>query len=339
MINERASKILQTIVERYISDGQPVASKALASDHQVGLSSATIRHIMADLELQGYLQSPHTSAGRVPTRQAYRLFVDNLLMVQHPTITKMDELQAELKPHSDAQVLVQQASQLLSDVTQLVSVVTLPRHQQLVLRQVEFLPLSERRVLVVLVLNDYTVQNRVMQVDRLFNRAELTAAGNYVTEHYSGMNLSEIRQRFANDLQHQRDELEGMLQAVMEFTEDLCHQPSEDCIVRGEHHLLNGMDVTQYPQLRELFEVFAKKQDILSLLDHTMGAEGIQIYIGDESGHKVFDDYSLVTATYTNHDKIVGVLGVIGPTRMAYQRVISAVDVTANLLSRAFEEG
>jgi heat-inducible transcriptional repressor len=336
MINKRAEQILQAVVERYIREGQPVASRALADESGVELSSASIRHIMADLEAEGYLISPHTSAGRIPTSQGYRLFVDNLLMVQQPAIQKMQELQAQLNPHSDAQVLVQQASQLLSDVTQLVSVVTLPRIDQFILRQVEFLPLSENRILVVLVINDYEVQNRVMRINRKFTRSELTQAGNFLTEHYAGLDLADIRDCFIKDIKQQQLQLEDMLQAVMEFADDICTQDRSDCVVSGQRHLLGGVEHNNYDRLRELFEVFAQKREILDLLDQTIDAQGIQIFIGEESGYKPFEGYSLVTAAYTHNDQVMGMLGVIGPTRMAYDKVISAVDVTANILSQSF---
>lgn len=336
MISDRAVQILQAIVECYIDSGQPVASKSLASNGQLGLSSATIRNIMADLEAQGYLTSPHTSAGRIPTRRAYRMFVDNLLLVQQPSVGKLNELHSQLNPHSDTQVLIQRASQLLSDVTQLVSVVSMPRYEQHILRQVEFLPLSQHRLLVVLVLDDFKVQNRVIHIDQEFSRSELTAAGNYLTSHYSGSSLSRIREKFINDIQQQQRALEGVLQAVIEFTDELCGQHQDDCVVTGQRYLLNMVDTSDHQQLPALFEVFAQKRDILNLLNYALNTTGIQIVIGDESGYKIFDDYSLVTTTYTSNDKVVGVLGVIGPTRMAYRKVISAVDVTANLLSQSF---
>ena len=339
MINERAMQILQNVVERYIRDGLPVASKIVARESELPLSSATIRGIMSDLEAEGLLTSPHVSAGRVPTAQGYRLFVDNLLTMQQPALQKIVEMQGMLDHNSDAKSLVAQASKVLSDVTQLVSVVMLPRRGQMILRQVEFLPLSERRVLVILVMNDYEVQNRVMRVERTMSRRELTRAGNFLTEHYAGQDLNVIRTNLLADMQADRAALESMLQIVMDIATDVCEQDQAvDCVVTGQRHLLDKAGQADQAQLRALFDVFAEKREVLEILDQAISAGGIQIYIGDESGHAVLDTCSVVTAPYAVKDKIVGVLGVIGPTRMPYRKVISAVDVTAKLLSQSFSE-
>ncbi len=327
MINERAIQILQHVVERYIRDGQPVASRILAGEQETGLSSATIRTIMADLEQAGYLTSPHTSSGRVPTRQGYRLFVNNLLMVQDPVLQKIQEIRELLDPHNDTQKLLRQAAVILSDMTELASVVTLPRPEKLMLRHIEFLPLSNQRILVILVINDHDVQNRIIHTHRLYTRQELVIAGNYLTDHYAGKELSTIQHSFADDVRQSGLDLENVCSALAEIVEDICDvKRDQEYCVAGERHM------------HALAQAFSEKRVILDLLEQAISAEGIKIYIGEESGHKLLDECSVVMASYSVEGKIMGVLGVIGPTRMAYHKVISAVDVTAKLLSQAFGE-
>lgn len=338
-IDARSLEILHQLVESYIRDGQPVGSKILAEESQLQLSSATIRHIMADLEAGGFLSSPHTSAGRVPTAQGYRLFVDHLLTAQQPDVISMDALRQEFDVDSDETGLIKQASDLLSRVTQLAGMVTLPRHNQLILKQVEFLPLSEKRILVVLILNDYEVQNRVIQTDRDFSRSELEKAGNYLTQHYAGHDLLQARKTLLDAMHNKHDDLEKMLKTIMEMAEETQEKASENAyVLAGETNLFEAVDASDYQQLRTLFEAFSQKRDILHLLDRCLNAQGLQIFIGNESGHEVLEEYSVVTSPYSVNGVVVGVLGVIGPTRMPYDRVISAVDVTSKLLSQALEE-
>lgn len=336
-LDERSLRILHHLVESYIQDGQPVGSKALAERSQLKLSSATIRNIMADLEDAGFLQSPHTSAGRIPTVDGYRLFANHLLTAQSPHVISPDDLRDKFDHAQAGTGLIERASNLLSQVTQLAGVVTMPKRDQLVLKQVEFLRLSEKRVLVVLILNDYEVQNRVIDTDREFSRSELEEAGNYLTEFFAGQDLLKARKDLLQRMQLERADLEAMLKTVMEMAEQTQDQESE-YVLAGETNLFNTVSSDDYHRLRSLFEAFSQKRDILHLLDRSLGTEGIQIFIGKESGHDLLEDYSLVTAPYTVNDSVVGVLGVIGPTRMPYDRVISAVDVTSKLLSQSLED-
>jgi heat-inducible transcriptional repressor len=339
MIDERSLKILHELVESYIEEGQPVGSKAIAEKSVLQLSSATIRNIMADLESAGFLVSPHTSAGRVPTAQAYRLFVNHLLTAEQPDRLKLNDFSNELNSDLSQSGLIEQASNLLSRMTHLAGMVTIPKHDQLILKQVEFLPLSEKRILVVLILNNCDVQNRVIHTDREFTRCELEEAGNYLTQQYVGQDLLLARESLLDVMQHKRQDLDKMLKAVMKMAEENQAESTEnDYVLAGESNLFEAVNASEYHQLRSLFEAFSQKRDILHLLDRSLSAQGLQIFIGRESGHGLFEDYSLIAKPYSVKGKMIGVLGVIGPTRMPYDRVISAVDVTSKLLSQALEE-
>lgn len=335
-LSPRSLKVLEKLIEYYIRDGQPVGSRTLAQDSSLMLSSATIRNIMADLEAAGYLQSPHISAGRIPTIQGYRLFVDNFITIQKPATKEIEELRGQLGGDCDAMALVNKASSLLSDITQLVGIVTLPKHHQMILKLVEFLPLTEKRVLVILVFNDDEVQNRVISTDRHYTSSELEQAGNYLTHHFLGKNLYHVRDGLLEIMRKDRHHLDQIIQTVMDIAEKTqSDEQEQDYVLAGESNLFNAVDESHYHRLRSLFEVFAQKHDILYLLDQVIRAKSMQIFIGEESGHKVFDDCSLVMAPYSKNGKVVGVLGVIGPTRMCYNKVVSAVDITAKLLSQA----
>lgn len=336
-LDERSIKILHHLVESYIRDGQPVGSKSLAERSQLQLSPATIRNIMADLEEAGFLVSPHTSAGRVPTVEGYRLFAHHLLTAQSPQVISFDEFRDAFVQDIDEGNLIERASTLLSQITQLAGLVTLPKHEQLILKQVEFLQLSEKRVLVILILNDYEVQNRVIDTDREFTRQELIEAGNYLTECFAGQDLLKARKNLLRYMQAERKDLEAMLKTIMEMAEQTQEKDGE-YVLAGETNLFNAVSLNEYPRLSSLFEAFSKKRDILHLLDRSLSAQGIQIFIGKESGHDLLENYSLVTAPYSVKGNVIGVLGVIGPTRMPYDRVISAVDITSKLLSQSLEE-
>lgn len=336
-LDDRSLKILHHLVESYIQDGQPVGSKSLAQRSQLQLSSATIRNIMADLEAAGFLISPHTSAGRIPTAEGYRLFANYLLTVQSPGVISLDDFRDEFAHESDGASLIEHASNLLSQITQLAGVVTLPKHEQLILKQVEFLRLSEKRVLVVLILNDYEVQNRVIETDREFTRSELEEAGNYLTDCFADHDLLKARRDLLQRMQAERADLEAMLKTVMEMAEQTQEKEGE-YVLAGETNLFNAVSADDYPRLGSLFEAFSQKRDILHLLDRSLETQGIQIFIGKESGHDLLENYSLVTAPYSVSGNVVGVLGVIGPTRMPYDRVISAVDITSKLLSQSLED-
>lgn len=341
-VNQRAQQVLKILVERYIQDGCPIGSKTIADEYALGLSAATIRNILADLEEAGLLISPHTSAGRIPTELGYRLFVNSLLTVKPLEGQSFNELKNKLDPDLNTSSLVQSASSLLSGLTQMIGVVSLPRLNRLELRQVEFLPLSANRVLVILVLNNREVQNRIIYTNRVYSPSELQQAANYLNAHYSGKDLMTVRQEILVDMQNDRDNMAQLLQATIDvaskaFAAD--EHPSKDYIMVGQNNLLSYTKESNLERIRALFDAFSQKQEILNLLDHSLDAEGIQIFIGTESGYEAFDECSIVTTSYAVDGQMVGSLGVIGPTRMPYERVISAVDVTAKLLSAALNQG
>lgn len=337
-MNERALGLLKRLVEVYIRDGQPVGSKTLAEETTFALSSASIRNIMSELEEAGYLHSPHTSAGRVPTVQGYRLFVNSLLTTSPLEKINFQQLQQEWRAEEDKRNLITRASHLLSQITQLAGVVTLPRRQRVILRQVEFLPLSNTRILVVLVTENYEIQNRIIFTSRTYSPSELQEAGNYLTQHFTGKDLFEMRKALLNAMQTDKKDVEDRMKTVMDLAEKMCEKTpaqEKDYVMAGESNLLSMAEETGVSRLRMLFEAFNQKHDMLNLLDQCLNAQGVQIFIGEESGYQALDPCSLVTAPYQIDGEVIGVLAVIGPTRMAYDQVISAVDVTAKLLSTA----
>jgi heat-inducible transcriptional repressor len=342
-VNHRAQQVLKHLVERYIQDGSPIGSKTLAEECALGLSSASIRNILADLENAGYLTSPHTSAGRIPTSLGYRVFVNNLLTTKSPDQLEIEALKNKLDPDLALPNLLQSASSLLSSLTQLAGVVALPRLNRVELRQVEFLPLSANRVLVIIVFNNREVQNRIIYTDRIYTESELQQAANYLTAHYAGEDLLSIRKALLTAIREDRETMERLLQAAVEVGNKAfldSEQESKDYILAGQSNLLNYTHrQDDLLQVRTLFGALSQKQEILNLLEHALEAEGIQIFIGKESGYDVLDGCSIVTASYAVDGQLVGSLGVIGPKRMPYDRVISAVDITAKLLSAALNQG
>jgi len=339
-LNERAQHVLRVLVERYIQDGQPIGSKTIATEASVAMSPATIRNVMSDLEEAGFIHSPHTSAGRVPTAQGYRLFVDSLLTIK--PLEKMDvsELEKNINQNVELPQLMQSASSLLSRITKLTGLVTIPKREKLILHHVEFLPLSNNRVLVILVLNDKEVQNRIIHTDKNYQRDELLQASNYLNAEYAGKDLSLIRQDLLSTMQKMRQEVNTVMKTIIDVAEEVFTPDEEqsDYVLSGESNLISASNEEELTQLQSLFETFAEKQKILELLDHCLNADGVQLFIGEESGINVFDNYSLVTAPYSVEGDVVGMLGVIGPKRMAYDRIIPAVDITAKLLSAALNQ-
>lgn len=340
-LNERAQRLLRVLVQSYIRDGAPVGSRSLSRDSGLALSSATVRNVMADLEGMGFVTSPHTSAGRVPTDKAYRFFVNSLLRAQMPADDlSLEEIRRQLDlPADSSKSLVATASQLLSNITHLAGVVTLPLAQAASLSQIEFLALSENRVLVVLVLNDREVQNRVIQLDRHYAAEELRRAANFLNEHCVGRTLSQIHAELVQQLKDTHEHLNQAMLDAISMAQRVFSQgsPSEDIdyLIAGETNLMQHGEKASVDKLKRLFEAFNEKRDMLHLLDQSLKAEGIQIFIGQESGYRILDDYSVVTAPYSAGQGVIGVVGVIGPTRMAYERVIPLVDLTAKVLSSA----
>jgi heat-inducible transcriptional repressor len=339
LLNERAQQLLRVLVESYIRDGQPVGSRTLSREAGMNLSSATIRNVMSDLEELGFVASPHTSAGRIPTDKGYRFFVDTLLRLQPLDSAAVSQIRRELdNPRDSSKALIAAASQLLSSVTRLAGVVTLPRTEHASVTQIEFVGLSENRVLVVLVLDNREVENRIIQLERYFSPDELKRASNYLNEQFRGRTLPQVRQEILRQLQEAHERMNKMMVdaiavAQRVFADDKA-EPLQ-YVIAGETNLMGVAELSSVERLRRLFEAFNEKRDFLNLLDHSLRAEGVQIFIGHESGYRVLDDCSLVTAPYGSGESVAGVIGVIGPTRMAYERVIPIVDMTARLLGAA----
>jgi heat-inducible transcriptional repressor len=341
LLSERAQQLLRALIESYIRDGQPVGSRALSRESGLSLSSATIRNVMADLEELGFVASPHTSAGRIPTDKGYRFFVDTLLHVRPLDSIAASELRRQFDaPHDTSKGLVAAASQLLSNVTQLAGVVTLPRAQQASITHVEFVALSENRVLVVLVFNDREVQNRIIQLERYYSPDELKRASNYLNEQFRGRTLAQVRQEILSQIKEAHEHMNKLMLDAISVAQQVFAPESKDedrleYVIAGQTNLMGMSELSSVERLRRLFEAFNEKRDFLHLLDQSLRAEGVQIFIGHESGYQVLDDVSVITAPYGDGESVIGVLGVIGPTRMAYERVIPIVDMTAKLLGAA----
>jgi heat-inducible transcriptional repressor len=334
-LDHRAQTLLKALVERYIADGQPVGSRALSKISGLDLSPATIRNIMADLEEMGLVASPHTSAGRVPTPRGYRMFVDTLLTV-HPGDEKTVEVRLQPRTQSGTpQRIISNAAQVLSSLSQFAGVVLTPRRES-VFQQVEFLRLSEKRILLVIVAPSGEVQNRLLLTDVDYTRSQLVEAANYINLHYGGLSFDDVRLRLQAELRRLRDDMTRLMQAAVEAGSDAMTEDNDDVVISGERNLLSVSDLSSnMTSLRKLFDMFEQKTSLMQLLDVSSKATGVQIFIGGESQLMPVDEMSVVTAPYGVNGKIVGTLGVIGPTRMAYQRVIPIVDITAKLLSNA----
>lgn len=336
-LNERAQHLLKVLVQRHIRDGQPVGSRVLTRDSGLALSPATVRNVMSDLEELGYVQAPHTSAGRVPTDKGYRFFVDTLLTVRNLTVPEVDRMRIRLDAAGGASSLVDSASSLLSGLTRYAGLVTLPRHSYNAFRQVEFLPLSERRVLVIVIVNEHEVQNRVIQTNRDFSANELREVANFLNQEFAGKDFGTVRKNLVEEIDRTRQHMNRLMASVVEMAEKVFVEqaPESDYVLAGQTNLMEYAELANVEKLRELFEAFNQKRDVLHILDQSIRAQGVQIFIGQESGYNVFDGCSLVTSTYTVDGEVLGVLGVIGPTRMPYERVIPIVDLTARLLGEA----
>jgi heat-inducible transcriptional repressor len=337
--SDRAQRILRILVEHYIREGSPVGSRTLSKRSGLELSPATIRNVMADLEDLGFVASPHTSAGRVPTAKGYRFFVDTLIKLRPPAKEEVARLQHRLVDEVplNSKSIAESASSALSALTSLAGVVTIPRQTHVILRQVEFLPLSERRVLAILVTNDSEVENRILNMDRDYSADELRRAANYLNENFARRDLTDIRARILDELSNTRETMNQMMIdaisiAQMAFGSDKEHA---EFVMSGETKLMDFNELSNIDTLKHLFEAFHLQQEILRLLDRSIAAHGVQIFIGEESGFEIFDECSVIAAPYRVDDDIVGVLGVIGPTRMAYERVIPIVDITAKLVGAA----
>lgn len=338
MLNDRAQHLLKTLVERYIEDGQPVGSRTLAKSSSLKISPATVRNVMSDLEEMGLIHAPHTSAGRVPTVTGYRLFVDSLLTVTALGDIEVEGIRGELGIDKSVSGLLDSASGLLSDITHMAGVVTLPQRDMISLRQIEFLPLSQDRVLVILVTNEQEVENFIIHTSKPYSASELVQLANYLTETYSGQDLKRVRQMLSGDLQDAHSQINRMMADSVEVAQKaltLDESKENDLFVTGETNLIHCMDMSDMSRLRSMFNTFSDKQEMLSLLDQCITGDGVRIYIGEESGRSGFGDCSVISSPYKVNGETVGALAVIGPTRMEYNRVIPVVDVTAKILSAA----
>ena len=338
MLDRRAQILLKTLVERYIAEGEPVGSRVLSRYSGLDLSPATIRNVMADLEELGFIASPHTSAGRVPTPRGYRMFVDTLRTSRPLDRIEISQLEDNLHP-DQPQKLISSASQLLSQLTHFAGVVVAPRHKSPAFRHIEFLTLSERRVLLIIVTPDGNVQNRILFTDKAYSPSDLTVAANFLNQHYAGLTFEDIRRRLQGELLQLREDVSRLMTEALEASDKAISESSEDYVLSGERNLLDSEDLSSnVHRLRELFELFERKTLLIRLLDSSNRAQGVQIFIGGESGVATLDECSVVTAPYEVEGQVVGTVGVIGPTRMAYERVIPIVDITAKLLSSALSQ-
>jgi heat-inducible transcriptional repressor len=342
MLDDRARTLLKTLVERYIADGQPVGSRTLSKATGLELSPATIRNVMADLEEMGLIVSPHTSSGRIPTARGYRLFVDSMLTAQSQVITTVaPEEVAAVREHlqpDQPQRVIAQAAQLLSSLSSFVGVVTAPRKQS-VFRHLEFLRLGQQRVLVIMVAPDGDVQNRVIFTTRDYSQQELQEATNYLNAHYVNLTLEEVRGRLKDEVDQLRGEIAVLMQAAVQASTEAMAETQEQVVVSGERNLLGVQDFgNDMSSLRKLFDLFEQKTELMRLLDNSSRAEGVRIFIGGESGVVPYEELSVVSAPYEVDGRIVGTLGVIGPTRMAYDRMIQIVDITSRLMGSALSQ-
>jgi heat-inducible transcriptional repressor len=333
MLDERAKLLLKALVERYIADGQPIGSRTLSRASGLELSAATIRNVMSDLEALGLIASPHTSAGRIPTARGYRLFVDTMLTVNRqdiPTAVSSSKLAAE-QPHK----VITNAAHLLSNLSQFVGVVMAPRRSS-VFRHIEFMRLSEKRILVIIVAPDGDVQNRVIFTERDYTQGELIEASNFITQHYAGLTIEQVREKLKNEIEQLRSEIATLMQAAVQVSSEAMSQADGEVVISGERNLLSVSDFsTDMGQLRRAFNLFEQKAQLMRLLDVSSQAEGVRIFIGGESQVVPFEELSIVSAPYEVDGQIVGTLGVIGPTRMAYDRMIQIVDITSKLVTNA----
>lgn len=335
-LNARSEHLLKTLIDRYIADGTPVGSRTLAKHAEINVSPATIRNIMADLEEMGLIQSPHTSAGRIPTQAGYRMFVDSLVKFRPLESAAEEQLRVQLRRDTDPGELFARASGMISQITHLAGVVMVPRlDEENRFRQIEFLSLSEKRILVILVTGSGQVLNRVIEAEHIYSPSELVQSANYFNETYGGSTLQEVKNALLREIQSDSETMQKGIRLAAKVAEQMFSDEREKgVVVSGEANLMDVPEMEDVRKLRKVFDIFSTKQDLLDLLDRSMKAGGVNIFIGKESGYEGLDDCSVVTAPYSVDDQIVGTIGVVGPTRMAYDRVIPVVDITARLISK-----
>lgn len=335
-LDARARHLLRTLIGQYIRDGEPVGSRTLAKQSGLDLSPATIRNVLSDLEDIGLITAPHASAGRIPTPQGYRLFVDSLLQLQAPRPEEMDAMQREIPCGTSTTDMLGRVSGVLSQLTHFVGLVTVPKREQFAFRQIDFVPLAPTRVLVILVFTDNDVQNRVLDLPRAYAPGELEQIANFLNQNFSGLALDEIRRRIVAEMEAARASIDMVMRSAIELANaSFKVEARDEFVVTGQTNLMGLSELASVDRLRELFEAFNRKREIARLLEGCIHAEGVRLFIGDESGYAPLGGCSVVTAPYGADGKMLGVIGVIGPTRMDYDRVIPVVQTTARVLSRA----
>lgn len=335
-LDERAQILLKYLIQSYTRDGQPVGSKSLAQLSGIDVSSATIRNIMAKLEDMGLVNSPHTSAGRIPTQAGYRFFIDSLLEVRDLGKSAEQSLSRAFTADKTSTDLIQTASSMLSQMTQLTGLISVSKPKHMEIRHIEFMKLSERRILVIMVVNSDQVHNKIIQVDRDYSDLELTQLAKQLGQYLIGSDFAPAREKLIKELRQHKDQVNSILDSVLQVMGAVCEQDeTEDLLMAGESNLLQFTELADIGKLREIFDIFNRKRDLLHILEGCTEAQGVQIFLGSESGYSILNDLSLIGAPYTVNNEVVGVLGVIGPTRIAYEKIIPTVDLTARLLTSA----
>ena len=339
MPSHRARRILSAIIDKYIEEGIPIGSKSLSLADNIGLSPASIRNVMSDLEELGFIASPYTSSGRVPTSKGYRFFIDSLLKLQPVEATELERIKKRVNLHdSNSRELAISVSNTLSAITKLAGIVTIPKQQVTRLKEIDFIQLSEKRILAIIVMNETEVENRILQMKRDYSKDELKQASNYINTHYKGRSLSYIKKHLINELMQTKEAVNSLMSDLIDIADQvLDFAEPDEYIVAGQRRLMDFHELADIKKLRQLFDAFKEKQQLLELLDKSMSTDGIQIFIGEESGYQMFDNCTLITSPYTTEDGAIGVLGVIGPTRIAYQKVIPIVEIIAKLLGKSLK--
>jgi heat-inducible transcriptional repressor len=334
-LDERTQTLFRSLIHSYIKDGQPVGSKNLARISGIDVSSATIRNIMANLEQLGLVNSPHKSAGRVPTQAGYRFFIDSLLEVRELGKSAEQALNETFSVDKTSHDLIQSASGILSQMTQLTGLISVSRPVKIEVRYIEFMKLTDRRILVIMVVNSDKVHNRVIQVDRDYTALELAEAAKQLSRYLIGSDFSSAKDKLLLEIKKHKDEVNRIMHSALEVMGSVCGSDQDALLTSGESNLLQFAELSDINKLRDIFAIFNQKRDLLHILEGCSGASGVHIFIGSESGYSVLNDCAVIGAPYSVGDQVVGVLGVIGPTRIAYEKVIPAVDLTARLLSSA----
>lgn len=338
-LDPRARHLLRALIARYVADGQPVGSRTLAKSSGLEVSAATIRNIMSDLEQSGLVSAPHTSAGRVPTAQGYRVFVDSMLELEPLDAAAMDSLRQQLPSDAAVPDLLKNASALLSEMTRFVGVVSVPKREEIPVRHIDFVALDASQLLLILVFSDGQVQNRIIRTERPYAAGELERVANYLNQRFAGMRMDDIRQRLLREMRDDSARLNKLLHSAVEMASHAFEAPQpSDMLVAGQANLMGVQELGDVERLRDLFDAFQRKRDLLYLLDRCARADGVRLFIGEESGFAALQGCSLVTASYGVDGHALGVLGVIGPTRMAYERIIPVVQAAADMVSNALND-